>query len=172
MCGIVISSDRKFLISSMRKKQGAFWMHGKLPYWLCRQEKMSFPQWSTWTRKHRICTFCMCLSPKDGRLCAKDIYTKAALKKLQDEMPRFLQEHGFKIERGVEQEKGSAKKHLDTKEFKQQQEMLENLADRSRKSTPVKLKRWEEQLEEQKQEETDLNERMAKQKRIYHWNWE
>lgn len=60
----------------------------------------------------------------DGRLCAKDIYTKAALRKLQDELPRHLQNRGFQIERGVEQQKGSAKKHLDTREFKQQQEMM------------------------------------------------
>ena len=61
---------------------------------------------------------------QDGRLCAKDIYTKAALRKLQDELPRHLQNRGFQIERGVEQQKGSAKKHLDTREFKQQQEMM------------------------------------------------
>ena len=60
----------------------------------------------------------------DGRLCAKDIYTKNTLKKLQDELPKYLQECGFKIERGIEQQKGSAKKHLATREFKQQQEMM------------------------------------------------
>ena len=60
-------------------------------------------------------------------MCAKDIYTKASLKKLQDELPIRLQKCGFLIERGVEQQKGSAKKHLDTREFKQQQEMLASM---------------------------------------------
>ena len=43
------------------------------------------------------------------------------------ELPKRLQKCGFLIERGVEQQKGSAKKHLDTREFKQQQEMLASM---------------------------------------------
>ena len=51
----------------------------------------------------------------------------ASLKKLQIELPIYLQNRGFDIQRGVEQISGSAKKHLDTQEFKQQQEALNNL---------------------------------------------
>ena len=63
----------------------------------------------------------------DGRLSANSIYTRASLKKLQTELPLYLQGRGFEIQRGVEQKPGSAKKHLDTREFKQQQEALNNL---------------------------------------------
>ena len=42
-------------------------------------------------------------------------------------MPSYLQSRGFEIQRGVEQKPGSAKKHLDTREFKQQQEALNRL---------------------------------------------
>ena len=63
----------------------------------------------------------------DGRLNANKIYTRQSLRKLQSELPAHLQRRGFAIERGVEQKPGSAKKHLDTREFKQQQEALDRL---------------------------------------------
>ena len=63
----------------------------------------------------------------DGRLSANSIYTRASLKKLQTDLPIYLQSRCFEIQRGVEQKPGSAKKHLDTREFKQQQEALNNL---------------------------------------------
>ncbi len=63
----------------------------------------------------------------DGRLNANKIYTRQSLRKLQSELPAHLQSRGFVIERGVEQTPGSAKKHLDTREFKQQQEALDRL---------------------------------------------
>lgn len=63
----------------------------------------------------------------DGRLNANTIYTRQSLRKLQSELPAHLQRRGFPIERGVEQTPGSAKKHLDTREFKQQREALARL---------------------------------------------
>ena len=63
----------------------------------------------------------------DGRLNAKSIYTRESLKKLQTELPRHLQSRGFDLQRGVEQEPGAKKKHLDTREFKQQREALRSL---------------------------------------------
>ena len=67
----------------------------------------------------------------DGRLNANKIYTRQSLRKLQSGFPAHLQSRGFTIERGVEQTPGSAKKHLDTREFKQQQEALEKLIQES-----------------------------------------
>lgn len=64
---------------------------------------------------------------QDGRLNANKIYTRQSLRKLQSELPAYLQSRGFAIERGVEQTPGSAKKHLDTREFKQQKEELARL---------------------------------------------
>ena len=68
---------------------------------------------------------------QDGRLSANSIYTRASLKKLQTELPSYLQSRGFEVQRGVEQKPGSAKKHLDTREFKQQREALEKLIQES-----------------------------------------
>lgn len=64
---------------------------------------------------------------KGGRLCAKDVYTKESLRDLQNGLARYLQSRGFDIERGVEQGPGSSKKHLNTREFKQQKEAEKNL---------------------------------------------
>ena len=63
----------------------------------------------------------------DGRLNANKIYTRESLKKLQTELPAYLQSRGFDLQRGVEQEPGAKKKHLNTREFKQQQEALHSL---------------------------------------------
>ena len=68
---------------------------------------------------------------QDGRLSANSIYTRASLKKLQTELPVYLQSRGFEIQRGIEQKPGSAKKYLDTREFKQQQEALAALRSES-----------------------------------------
>ena len=71
----------------------------------------------------------------DGRLNANKIYTRQSLRKLQSELPAHLQSRGFAIERGVEQTPGSAKKHLDTREFKQQQEALDRLIEESEETS-------------------------------------
>lgn len=64
---------------------------------------------------------------EDGRLNANKIYTRESLKKLQTELPVYLQSRGFDLQRGIEQEPGAKKKHLNTREFKQQQEALHSL---------------------------------------------
>jgi hypothetical protein len=63
----------------------------------------------------------------DGRLNANAIYTRSSLRKLQDDLPKYLQGKGFRIGRGVRQEPDSAKKHLDSREYKQQMEAVKNL---------------------------------------------
>jgi len=58
----------------------------------------------------------------DGRLCAKEVYSRERLQTLQQGLAKHLKDVGFSIERGVEQVPGAAKKHLNTREFKQQKE--------------------------------------------------
>ena len=53
----------------------------------------------------------------DGRLSAKDIVNRIALKKLQKDLPEYLKSKGFNIERGVE---GNKVKHLKTLEYKKE----------------------------------------------------
>ena len=88
----------------------------------------------------------------DGKLSAKTLYTRESLKKLQTELPRHLQNCGFDVQRGVEQEPGAAKKHLDTREFKQQQEAVRSL---EKEAASVS-----NSLEQRKQEEAAAQERV------------
>ena len=64
----------------------------------------------------------------DGRLNANAIYTRESLRRLQSEMPEYLQACGFRIERGVEQVPGARRIHLNTREFKQEKEERERIA--------------------------------------------
>lgn len=61
---------------------------------------------------------------QDWKLSAKTVFGKETLKKIQDELPRYLQERGFDIERGRENSKA---KYLDTAEFKELQKDLEKI---------------------------------------------
>ena len=88
----------------------------------------------------------------EGKLSAKTLYTRESLKKLQTELPRHLQSRGFDVQRGVEQEPGAAKKHLDTREFKQQQEAVRSL---EKEAASVS-----NSLEERKQEEAAAQKRV------------
>ena len=89
---------------------------------------------------------------EDGRLNANKIYTRESLKMLQTELPAYLQSRGFELQRGVEQEPGAAKKHLNTREFKQQQEALHSL-ERQAQSMSA-------ELEQRQREEVALLERL------------
>lgn len=52
----------------------------------------------------------------DGRLCAKDLFTRKNLSMLHDEFYRFNQENGYNLERGESKE--TKQIHLDTEEYK------------------------------------------------------
>ena len=88
----------------------------------------------------------------DNRLNANKIYTRESLKKLQTELPRHLQSRGFDLQRGVEQEPGAKKRHLNTREFKQQQEALHSL---EKEAQAVSA-----ELEQRQREESALQERL------------
>ena len=89
---------------------------------------------------------------QDGRLNANKIYTRESLKMLQTELPRHLQSRGFDLQRGVEQEPGAKKRHLNTREFKQQQEALHSL---EKEAQAVSA-----ELEQRQREESALQERL------------
>lgn len=52
---------------------------------------------------------------KDNKLSAKRMFNREALRNIQEELPKYLQEKGFDIERGLE---GSERKNLTVPEFK------------------------------------------------------
>ena len=127
MCGLIVSSDTEFFQTMGQKEQQRFFLAAKewLENFVGRENVIAATVHLDEKTPHMH--FCHVPVTEDGRLCAKDIYTRATLKRMQDAFPRFLQSRGFKIDRGVTQEPGAAKKHLDTREFKQQQEALNQL---------------------------------------------
>ena len=53
----------------------------------------------------------------DGKLNAKNLMNRNFLRKIQSELPKILQYHGFDIERGIE---GSKRGHKDTEQYKKE----------------------------------------------------
>ena len=165
MCGLIISSDKEFFDKLNADETRRFFGEAAkyLTEFVGKENVISAMVHMDEKTPHMH--FLHVPITKDGRLCAKDIYTKAALKKLQDELPKHLQKCGFQIERGVERQKGSAKKHLDTNEYKQQQEML-NLLRNEAEHLRHAIKNMETRIAEQEQAEAEIGERIAKQKAI------
>ena len=52
---------------------------------------------------------------EDGSLSSKKMFDRASLQRVQADLPQYLQEHGYDIQRGVQ---GKNKAHLTTKEYK------------------------------------------------------
>ncbi|HBH3700933.1 TPA: plasmid recombination protein [Clostridioides difficile] len=69
----------------------------------------------------------------DGKLSARDLITRIELKKIQDELPRFLQSKGFDIKRGREY---SEARHIQPEDYKKQQ--IQELRDLENKLEYVK----------------------------------
>lgn len=61
---------------------------------------------------------------EDNRLSAKDIFNRVELQQLQDEFPKHMQQHGFKVERG----KSSDKKHLTPQEYKEKMDLEKDVS--------------------------------------------
>lgn len=55
---------------------------------------------------------------QDYRLSSKDVFNRAALRKVQDNFPEYMRKHGFDVQRGHE---NSERKKLTVKEYKQVQ---------------------------------------------------
>lgn len=58
---------------------------------------------------------------KDNKLTAKTMFDREALQDIQNELPRYMNEHGFKVERG---RVGSEAKHLTVQEYKDVQKEI------------------------------------------------
>lgn len=52
---------------------------------------------------------------EDGSLSSKKMFDRASLQSVQADLPKYLQEHGYDVQRGVQ---GKNKGHLTTKEYK------------------------------------------------------
>ena len=128
MCGLIVTSDSAFFQSLSPEDTRRFFEESKafLTEFVGAENVVSAMVHMDEKTPHMH--FFHVPVTQDGRLNANKIYTRQSLRKLQSELPAYLQSRGFAIERGVEQTPGSAKKHLDTREFKQQKEELARLA--------------------------------------------
>ena len=54
---------------------------------------------------------------QDGKLSSKAMFDKEELKKIQEDLPKYMNEHGFELERS---ELNSEAKHKTVAEFKQE----------------------------------------------------
>lgn len=127
MCGLIVSSDSAFFEKLSPEDTKRFFEESKAFLTDLVGAKNVISAMVHLDEKTPHMHFLHVPVTKDGRLSAKTLYTRESLKKLQTELPRHLQSRGFDLQRGVEQEPGAAKKHLNTREFKQQQEALHNL---------------------------------------------
>ncbi|WP_178643662.1 MobV family relaxase [Bilophila wadsworthia] len=128
MCGLIVTSDKAFFDALTPEETRRFFEESKafLTEFVGAENVVSAMVHMDEKTPHMH--FFHVPVTQDGRLNANKIYTRQSLRKLQSELPAYLQSRGFAIERGVEQTPGSAKKHLDTREFKQQKEELARLA--------------------------------------------
>ena len=127
MCGLIVSSNREFFWRAGPEETKRFFEESKafLTEFVGKENVISAMVHMDEKTPHMH--FLHVPVTKDGRLNANSIYTRESLKILQTEFHRHLHSKGFDIQRGVEQESGSKKKHLNTREFKQQQEALSGL---------------------------------------------
>ena len=159
LCGLIVSSDKSFFTRMGKEETRRFFAEAAayLTDFVGKENVISAMVHMDEKTPHMH--FLHVPVTQDGRLSANSIYSRASLKKLQTELPSYLQSRGFEIQRGVEQKPGSAKKHLDTREFKQQQESLAGLRRESDAVAREALQLIGEMIERRKQEEV-LQERL------------
>jgi len=133
MCGLIVSSDSAFFEKLSPEDTKRFFEESKafLTEFVGAENVISAMVHMDEKTPHMH--FLHVPVTKDGRLNANSIYTRESLKMLQTEFHRHLHSKGFAIQRGVEQEPGAKKKHLNTREFKQQQEALNEVRDEGRR---------------------------------------
>jgi hypothetical protein len=152
MCGLIVSSDSAFFEKLTSEDTRRFFEESKafLTEFVGAENVISAMVHLDEKTPHMH--FLHVPVTPDGRLNANNIYTRESLKTLQTELPRYLQSRGFDVQRGIEQESGAAKKHLNTREFKQQQNALANL---EKEAQAVSV-----ELERKQREESELQERL------------
>ena len=159
MCGLIVSSDKSFFTRMGKEETRRFFEEAATYLTEFVGKKNIISAMVHMDEKTPHMHFLHVPVTPDGRLSANSIYTRASLKKLQTELPSYLQSRGFEIQRGVEQKPGAAKKHLDTREFKQQKEALAGLRSEANAVAHEALLLIGEMAERRKQEEV-LQERL------------
>ena len=113
LCGLIVSSDKSFFTRIGKDETRRFFEEAAayLTDFVGKENVISAMVHMDEKTPHMH--FLHVPVTQDGRLSANSIYTRTSLKKLQTELPSYLQSRGFEIQRGVEQKPGSTKKHLE-----------------------------------------------------------
>ena len=96
---------------------------------------------------------------KDGRLSGKTVFDRKTLREIQDDFPKFLQEHNFDIERGIE---GSQRKNISNETYKK----IVAEAEKEAQKEIEKIKSYEKPLVDLKKLEARSTEKGIINKRI------
>ena len=80
----------------------------------------------------------------DKKLSAKRIFNREALQRIQEELPQYLKENGFDVQRG---NKNKERKNLSVPEYKVMREELKKI-ETEKQETQVKLAHTKKQLDE------------------------
>jgi predicted nucleic acid-binding Zn-ribbon protein len=165
MCGLIVTSDSEFFQKLSPKDTRRFFEESKAFLTEFVGEKNVVSAMVHLDEKTPHMHFLHVPVTSDGRLNANAIYTRESLKKLQTELPRYLQSKDFDLQRGIEQVPGAAKKHLDTREYKQQREAVHDLQ-REAETVRQQVQSIKTALEQGKQEEAALQERLQSCERL------
>lgn len=123
MCGFVCTSDKEYFDKLPQSEQDKFF---KESYNFLKDrygEKNVVASTVHYDEKtpHLHCYIVPVTN--DGRLSAKDVFTRTELRKLQTDYPKYMNEKGFDLERGLSSD--GKRKHIDTQELKIQTKQQE-----------------------------------------------
>lgn len=125
MCSVVVSSDGGFFKDMQAEDQKRFFQTAKdaLEKQFGKENTVAAVVHMDEKTPHMHFQFVPI--DEDGKLRAKNVVGRTALRRMQDELPKELQRAGFKIERGVTREEKI--KHTDTHQWKLEQRQKELL---------------------------------------------
>lgn len=116
MCGFVCTSDQQFFKQMPQEEQNRFFKESYefLKNRYGEQNIVAAKVHYDETTPHLHCYIVPVTS--DGRLCAKDIFTRTELKQLQTDYHKCVTNKGFNLDRGEQREE--KRRHLSTEEYK------------------------------------------------------
>lgn len=116
MCGFVATSDKEFFDKLPQSEQDRFFKesHDFLKNRYGEKNIVASKVHYDETTPHLHCYIVPVT--EDGRLSAKNVFTRSELRKLQTEYHKHMNDKGFELERGLNSD--GKRKHLDTQEFK------------------------------------------------------
>lgn len=155
-CDFIISSDKKFFENLSEDQQRNFFKKS-YEFFKERYGKEKITYASVHLDEHTPHMH-LGLVPitQDNKLSCKRLFNPIGLKRLQDDYPKYIQSHGYNLERGISSE--GKVKHLETQEYKAKKlsESIKTLEDK-RKGLKNDLKSLKIEFKELEEVKVDLD---------------